>query len=150
MTSRNNFPFPPPERYPGFRAEEIAAATLAARAAALAAQERNAALPEPEDPSLDPLAAVLENYSRIQENGCPPEQAQIELILFSYFDTAGKILAREMGGDYDRQPNRYVALAMMEYLNTRMSPENEPLPPENPATSSDPAAGQASAGQGAE
>ena len=123
MTSSNNFPNPHPERYPGFRAEEIAAAVLAARAAALAAQERNLPLPAPEDPALDPLAAALENYSQFLENGLSPEQAQVELILYSYFDTAGQLLAREMGGDYAKQPNRFVALAMLEYLNTRMSQE---------------------------
>lgn len=150
MTSDNNYPAPDRERYPGFRGEEIAAARLAAQAAALAAQERDAEPLQPEQANPDPLAAALEDYSRIRENGCPPEYAQVELILYSYFDTAGQVLAQQMGGDYACQPHRYIALAMMEYLNSRMTPESEFPAAETLSPSEKAAAGQASAEQGAE
>lgn len=117
------FPSPEPDAYPGFTAPEVAAARLAVVAAELACAEREA------DPVADctanPVAEALSCYAALRENGCTPEQAQVEAILFGYFDTAGKVIARQMGGDYSEHTDRFVALAMMEYLNTRMTPEAE-------------------------
>ena len=121
MTSPN-YPSHEPDAYPGFTAPEMAAARLAV-AAELACAEREAG--PVADCTANPVAEALSCYAALLENGCTPEQAQVEAILFGYFDTAGKVIVRQMGGDYSDYPDRFVALAMMEYLNSRMKPETE-------------------------
>ena len=117
---------PRPENYPGWNPEEIAMARLAAIAKEIAVVERKAAPLDGHDE--DPIAQALEQYAQIQDNGCAPEQAQVETILMFYFDAAGRAIAQQMGGDYDAQPDRFVALALLEYLNTRMTAAVPPPP----------------------
>ena len=129
MTS-TQYPSPEPDAYPGFTAREVAAARLAVAAAKLAAAAVKLALYEHGLETMSnapaaPIAKVLSYYATLLENGCTPEQAQVEVILYSYFDADGKAIAHQMGGDFSDHPDRFVALALMEFLNTRMTPETE-------------------------
>ena len=126
---------PSPE-YPGFRNSEVAAAALAAYAADLAHVERDWETLGPPQPAT--LQALLSITAELMEKGHPPEHAQVEVILFSYFDAVGRIIAAELNIDFDQHQQRCIALAVAEYLETRMKPAEDPneifpAAPEDPA-----------------
>lgn len=134
MTNPENRAAQPSAEYPGFQESEVAAAQLAAAAAELAHVERDWEPLGP--PSPQTLQALLSITAELIEKGHPPEHAQVEMILFNYFEAAGRIIAAEMNVDFDQQQHRCIALAVAEYLETRMKAEdpdpNEiyPLDPE--------------------
>lgn len=135
-------PSPTPETpdYPGFSPEAQAAANLAAAAVKLALYEHG--LEALANAPADPIAQALSYYALLTEEGWSPEEAAVQLILFQYFDAAGKAIAQEMGADFDEHVSRFVTVALMEYLESRMkAPEDaleeiypEPADPPGPST----------------
>ena len=121
MTNPENPPAPPAADYPGFDEAEVAAARLAAAARALAYFERE--LPVPEQKNPDPVSKALSYYLTLREHGYDQPDAQVEVILMSYFDAAGRAIADEMAGNFEENVSRFVSLAMMEYIGSRMIPE---------------------------
>ena len=121
----NRPPTQPSAEYPGFQESEVAAARLAAAAAELAHVERDWEPLGPPPP--ETLQSLLSLTAELIEKGHPPEHAQVEMILFNYFDAAGRIIAAEMNVDFDQQQTRCIALAVAEYLETRLKQEEEDL-----------------------